>query len=92
MQTSPWQRRDRPPRIERRIEFAGYSETRAFLDALAQLSEEMGIYPDISFGRTYVNLTIHLDAPQPQDPAEREQRIDRFLAEVDRALDAQGGR
>lgn len=53
-----WERRERPAQLFRRFEFAAYGETRAFLDALARLSEEDGYYPDISFGTTYVNVTI----------------------------------
>ncbi len=54
----PWTRRSRPERLERRIEFADYEGTRAFLERLNDLSERQGFYPDISFGRTYVNLTL----------------------------------
>lgn len=53
-----WERRERPAQLFRRFEFAAYGETRAFLDALARLSERDGYYPDISFGTTYVNVTI----------------------------------
>jgi 4a-hydroxytetrahydrobiopterin dehydratase len=54
----PWTHRQRPERLERRIEFEDYDQTRLFLDRLGQLSEREGRYPDISFGRTYVNLTV----------------------------------
>ncbi|GIX29007.1 4a-hydroxytetrahydrobiopterin dehydratase [Pelomicrobium sp. G1] len=54
-----WTRNDRPPYLFRRFQFSGYRETRAFLDRLAALSEEMGYYPDISFGTTYANVTVH---------------------------------
>jgi pterin-4a-carbinolamine dehydratase len=58
---SGWRRRERPPRIERRLEFPDYEATREFLDASAALSENTGIYPNLSFGRTYVNLTLFAD-------------------------------
>ena len=54
----PWTHRQRPERLERRIEFDDYDQTRLFLDRLGELSEREGRYPDISFGRTYVNLTV----------------------------------
>ena len=54
----PWTHRHRPDRLERRIEFEDYERTRGFLESLRQLSEREGRYPDISFGRTYVNLTL----------------------------------
>jgi pterin-4a-carbinolamine dehydratase len=41
-----------------RFEFGSYLETRSFLDQMAGLSERMGFYPDISFGKTYVNVSI----------------------------------
>lgn len=54
-----WESRGKPPTLFRRFAFGGYSETRAFLDALAALSEETGIHPqNINFGTTYVNVTL----------------------------------
>lgn len=54
-----WVIRKRPARLERRIEFSSYEETRDFLDLAADLSESHGYYPDMSFGRTHVCLTLH---------------------------------
>ena len=57
----PWTPRPKPEkaeRLERRIEFADYATTREFLERLNNLSEETQRFPDISFGRTYVNLTV----------------------------------
>jgi 4a-hydroxytetrahydrobiopterin dehydratase len=54
----PWTQRSRPERLERRIEFGDYETTRAFLERLEGLSERHSRYPDISFGRTYVNITL----------------------------------
>ncbi len=54
----PWTQRSRPDRLERRIEFADYETTREFLARLESLSEQHSRYPDISFGRTYVNITL----------------------------------
>lgn len=62
----PWTQRSRPERLERRIEFPDYESTRTFLERLNELSEREGRFPDISFGRTYVNLTLRAegdDAP-----------------------------
>lgn len=53
-----WTEVARPPSLYRRFEFAAYSETRAFLDRLAGLSKETGLYPDLSFAHTYVNVTV----------------------------------
>ena len=54
-----WTEVEKPPLLHRRFEFAAYSETRAFLDRLAGLSKDTGLYPDLSFGRTYVNVTVY---------------------------------
>lgn len=49
----------RPPSLFCRFTFASYAETRTFLDRLASLSEATGLYPDLGFGKTHVNVTIH---------------------------------
>jgi pterin-4a-carbinolamine dehydratase len=54
-----WQERSRPARLERRYEFASYEELRDFLDRAASLSEQKNLYPNIGFGRGYVNFTIY---------------------------------
>jgi pterin-4a-carbinolamine dehydratase len=48
-----------PPSLFRRFEFASYGETRAYLDRLAALSQETGLYPDLGFGPTHVNVTVY---------------------------------
>ncbi|MFN9547219.1 MAG: 4a-hydroxytetrahydrobiopterin dehydratase [Cyanobacteriota bacterium] len=60
----PWTHRARPDRLERRIEFADYESTRLFLERLNALSEREGRFPDISFGRTYVNLTLRAEGEE----------------------------
>ena len=55
---SEWKERKRPICLERRFEFATYEDTRDFLDSLSDLSEATGLFPDISFGKTYVNITL----------------------------------
>ena len=56
-----WQERTRPVRLERRYEFQDYNTLRDFLDKAAEVSEEVDLYPDMGFGRDYVNITIHLE-------------------------------
>jgi pterin-4a-carbinolamine dehydratase len=56
-----WQERTRPVRLEIRYEFQDYNTLRDFLDKAAELSEEVDLYPDMGFGRDYVNITIHLE-------------------------------
>lgn len=77
-----WKLRKRPARLERRIEFADYEQTREFLERAAELAEREGYYPDMSFGRTHVNLTL-----QPQDDAEQiGEPLMRYAREVDALL------
>lgn len=57
-----WVVRKRPARLERRFEFSDYEETRTFLDRAAELAERHGYYPDMSFSRTHVSITL-----QPTD-------------------------
>ena len=53
-----WKKKDRPNCLEKRFEFECYDSTRDFLDSLGNFCEKIGRYPDISFGKTYVNLTV----------------------------------
>ena len=80
-----WNRRQRPVCLEKRFEFQDYSATRDFLDRLGQHSEAAQRFPDISFGRTYVNITL-----RPDDNGEVTQMSeadDMFAAEIDALLD-----
>ena len=54
-----WRERTKPPSLEGRYEFKDYSSLREFLDRAAELSEREGLYPDLGFGKDYVNVTIH---------------------------------
>jgi 4a-hydroxytetrahydrobiopterin dehydratase len=59
-----WNPRPKPHQVEwleRRVEFEDYASNRAFLDRLNDLCEAEGRYPDISFGRTYVNITLRAE-------------------------------
>ena len=44
--------------FNQRFDFGSYGQTRQFLDQLADLSKREEYYPDVSFGKTYVNITI----------------------------------
>ena len=74
-----WQERKRPICLEKRFEFDSYNSTRDFLDKLGDHSEAIQRFPDISFGRTYINITIR---PVDEDGALTDD--DRaFAAEID---------
>ena len=73
-----WTEVERPSSLYRRFEFPAYSETRAFLERLAGLSKETGLYPDLSFSRTYVNVTVYGSGGAPVDAEAR-----KFAARVE---------
>lgn len=85
--TEHWRERTRPACMERRYEFASYAELRDFLDRAAELSEREGLYPDMGFGRDYVNITIHAD--EGSDSLQPSQR--RFAEQLDRLRDVGKG-
>lgn len=78
-----WERRKKPATLSRRFDFPDYAATRKFLDALADLSEVDGLYPNISFGPTYASLTI-----EAQGEAEIGEREEGFAAKVDGLINA----
>ena len=79
-----WQRQDLPPMLTRRFEFENYVETRRFLDGVAKLSEEVGLYPNLSFGKTYVSVTIDADGKKiGPDLIALAQEIDRLVTAAD---------
>jgi 4a-hydroxytetrahydrobiopterin dehydratase len=78
----PWTPRPKPEqadRLERRIEFDDYAGTRDFLERLNDFCEQEQRFLDISFGRTYVNLTLRAEGEdQPIGEAEHD-----FAAAID---------
>ena len=67
-----WTEVEKPSSLYRRFEFAAYPEARTFLDRLAGLSKETGLYPDLSFTRTYVNVTVYGQGGETVDAQARE--------------------
>ncbi|NNG14157.1 MAG: pterin-4-alpha-carbinolamine dehydratase [Gammaproteobacteria bacterium] len=74
-----WKERNRPNRLERQYQFEDYELLRDFLDQAAEISEKVDYYPDMGFGRDYVNVTIH--APEDSDDVTDEQR--QFAQQLD---------
>jgi pterin-4a-carbinolamine dehydratase len=60
-----WRTVQRPPSLFCRYQFESYRDTREFLERLAELSAQTGMYPDLGFGTTYVNVTVHCGAGAP---------------------------
>lgn len=82
-----WKERVRPVRLEKRYEFPGYDTLRDFLDLAADLSEKTEYYPDMGFGKDYVNVTIHLD--DGEEAISEKQR--RFAQQLDELNSQVGG-
>ena len=76
-----WKERTRPLRLERRLEFSTYEMTRDFLDRLGEICEKRKRYPDISFGKTYVNLTLKPESEEKN--AQLTDLDDEFASEID---------
>ena len=77
-----WNERESPLRIEKRFEFERYSKISKFMEKIEKLCKEKDIYPKISFGKTFVSLSIFLDN---KEISEREKDfskdIDKFYLE-----------
>lgn len=75
-----WQERNKPARLERRYLFEDYSTLRDFLEDAAGLSERENLYPDMGFGKDYVNITIYAD----EDSESLSDTQHRFAQELDK--------
>ena len=53
-----WNERESPFRIEKRFEFDEYSKISKFMGKIEKLCKEKDIYPNISFGKNFVSLSI----------------------------------
>ena len=56
-----WNERASPLRIEKRFEFEKYSKISNFMGKIERLCKEKDIYPNISFGKNFVSLSIFLN-------------------------------
>ena len=73
-----WNERESPLRIEKRFEFEKYSKISNFMEKIEKLCKERKIYPNISFGKNFVSLSIFLDN---KEISEREKD---FSKEIDK--------
>ncbi len=80
-----WEQRKRPMRLEKRFEFSSYDKTRDFLDHLGTKCENLNRFPDISFGKTYVNITLRPEIDE--DNAIITAEDFQFAKEIDELLD-----
>ena len=76
-----WRQKNRPECLEKRFEFQSYEKNRDFLDALGDFCEKVNRFPDISFGKTYANITIR---PEENNVKEEISEGDHaFASEID---------
>nr|CAA6820478.1 MAG: 4a-hydroxytetrahydrobiopterin dehydratase [uncultured Thiotrichaceae bacterium] len=59
-----WKVTQRPPNITRAFQFDSYDKLRGFLDELAELSEQEGLYPNLNFTRDRATVTIQSDTDE----------------------------
>ena len=55
-----WNQRESPLRLEKRFEFKEYSRISKFMKMVDELCKLKNIYPNISFGKNFVSITIFL--------------------------------
>ena len=78
-----WNERESPLRIEKRFEFEQYSKISKFMEKIEKLCKKKDIYPNISFGKNFVSLTIFLDNKKISDnEKDFSKYIDKFYLEV----------
>ena len=56
-----WNKRESPFRIEKKFDFEEYSKISKFMGKIEKLCKENDIYPNISFGKNFVSLSIFLE-------------------------------
>ena len=78
-----WNQRESPLRIEQRFEFEEYSKISKFMEKIDQLCKEKNTYPNISFGKNFVSVTIFLDFKEIS-PSEKyfSNQVDKFYKSV----------
>ncbi len=77
-----WNERESPLRIEKRFEFEEYSKISIFMEKIEKLCKKKDIYPNISFGKNFVSLTIFLDNKKISDnEKDFSKDIDKFYVE-----------
>ena len=77
-----WNERESPLRIEKRFEFEQYSKISKFMMKIEKLCKERDIYPNISFGKNFVSLSVFLDSKVISDrEKDFSKDIDKFYLE-----------
>ena len=68
--------------IRDRFEFEEYQKISIFLKKIDELCKEKNIYPNISFGKNFVSVSIFLDSEKiPSNEKEFSMRLDNYFLE-----------
>ena len=77
-----WKQRESPSRIEKRFEFEEYQKISIFLKKIDELCKETNIYPNISFGKNFVSVSIFLNSEEiPSNEKEFSLKLDNYFLE-----------
>ena len=78
-----WNQRESPLRVEKRFEFEEYSRISKFMKMVDELCKLKNIYPNISFGKNFVGITIFLDSEKlSKIEKDFSNQIDNFYSEI----------
>ena len=78
-----WNQKESPLRIEKRFEFEEYAKISKFMKMVDELCKEKKIYPNISFGKNFVGITIFLDSEKLSESEKYfSNQIDNFYLEI----------
>ena len=78
-----WNEKESPLRFEKRFEFDEYSKISKFMENIDQLCKKKNIYPNISFGKNFVSLTIFIDNENTSNIVKDfSNQIDKYFLEV----------
>ena len=77
-----WNERESPLRIEKRFEFEEYAKISKFMEKIEKLCKKKDVYPNISFGKNFVSLSIFLNNKKISDnEKDFSKDIDKFYLE-----------
>ena len=78
-----WNQKESPLRIEKRFEFEEYSRISKFMKMVDELCKEKNIFPNISFGKNFVSITIFLESEKlTKVEKDFSNQIDSFYSEI----------
>ena len=78
-----WNLRESPSRVEKRFEFEEYSRISKFMKMVDELCKLKKIYPNISFGKNFVSITIFLGSEKlSKIEKDFSNQIDNFYSEI----------